>query len=829
MKNILKAGAILLLAVLCIFLLPLENNANADIFSEFVKSIQDHPYGLYHAGDVEAFNEIIEKHNLNPQSKTCETWQPFQPMPAKFWNSENHIRWYKDENGVNRLYFLDLYGMTWDLSGDLDLTKFEKLVTFRANSNLNSVNASNMKNLKVLYFIPTFFSECPLSSLNVQGSENLKSIYCGGEKLKTLDLRGLKNLVYLDCSDNEITELKLAGCNSLQTLECSGNKLQYLNYNFPELRTLNCSANKLTTLNLTASKHLKKLGCGENQLVSLNISGLADLEILSCWGNQLSSLNISGMEKLQNLRCGSNNLSGALDLSKFKKLSSIDISNNNFTELKLPAPDIVKFLSCSDNQLTELPDVANRWELQTLACGGNKIKYLDLNGLPWLWTLECNDNELETLNVEKNSHLRWLNCSGNRLKELDLSENYRLIELDCMGNYITKVILNDKAPYKYLNASYNNMKDYSDITGRNLLWDDPLKGNYLFTPQKILITIPGSKPITIKPIFDEDVPITIPPKVVEYIPLKPDKSIFIDIPGGLLGNSGLLLYDDYLEYLKIKNAALGTKDITLTFNTMGGSKIESISEPQGTLIDLFEYQPTHTSYLFDGWYEDAGYTNATYHIQLDKNTTVYAKWDTSMVPVQLSPTSFYESASEWAIPELEKAYDADLIPEMLKGLDMKKSISREEFAELAVQLYEKSTGKAILVTKANPFTDTSNGQILKAYQAGITAGTSDTTFSPDTLISREQCATMLYRAIKAIAPNADYGIAGIEDFPDQAHISTWAIEGTKYMSKLGIILGNTQGEFMPKPLTKDQENSGYGMAAREAAVLMTIRTFEKIK
>ncbi|NLB29460.1 MAG: hypothetical protein GX823_04460 [Clostridiales bacterium] len=49
------------------------------------------------------------------------------------------------------------------------------------------------------------------------------------------------------------------------------------------------------------------------------------------------------------------------------------------------------------------------------------------------------------------------------------------------------------------------------------------------------------------------------------------------------------------------------------------------------------------------------------------------------------------------------------------------------------------------------------------------------------------------------------------------------------MSKLGIILGGTGGYFMPKPLTPEHEATNYGMASREAAVLMTIRTFEKIK
>ncbi len=817
MKSILRAIPVLLLALLFIFLLPLGNYANA--------AIQDGPYGIYHVGDVEAFNEIIEKHNLNPQYKTFETWKPYQAMPDG-WDNENYVRWHKDENGVNRLYFLELHGFGWDLSGDLDLTKFEKLVTFRADSSLNSINASNMKNLKNLYLISTVYSENNLSNLNVQGSENLNSISCAGQKLKTLDLRGLKNLGYLDCHNNELTELKLAGCNSLQHLECYGNKLQNLNYNLPELRNLDCRNNKLTTLNLTASKQLKNLDCSENQLISLNISGLKDLEILRCWDNKISSLNISGMEKLETLSCTSNNLSGALDLSKYKKLSSIGISDNNFTELKLPAPDIVKYLYCSNNQLTELPDVANRWELQTLACGGNKINYLDLRGLPWLWRLECNDNGLEALNVENSSHLRWLDCSGNRLTELDLSENYRLIELDCSRNNITKVILNEKAPYTYINVSYNNMEDYSNILGRSLLWDKPLLSKYYFTPQKKnLITIPGNTNIIIPQKPGGSIPITIPQTPEGNIPAMPSKSILIDIPGGLLGDSGLLLNDTYLAYLKLRNSALGIKDIILTFNTMGGSKIESVSGPQGTLIDLFEYSPTHSSYLFDGWYEDAGYTNEIYYIKLDKNTTIYAKWDTSMA----GPTSFYESASEWAIPELEKAYAAGLVPEILRGLDMKKSISREEFAELAVQLYETATGKTILVTGANPFKDTANQQILKAYQVGITDGVSETAFSPNTLITREQCATMLYRAIKAIAPKADYSITGIPNFPDQAHISSWAAEGTKYMSKLGIILGDTKGYFMPKPLNTAHTASGYGMAAREAAVLMAIRTFEKIK
>lgn len=194
--------------------------------------------------------------------------------------------------------------------------------------------------------------------------------------------------------------------------------------------------------------------------------------------------------------------------------------------------------------------------------------------------------------------------------------------------------------------------------------------------------------------------------------------------------------------------------------------------------------------------------------------------------VTIGSGSFYSDASTWAGPELEKANELGLVPDILKGTDMTKPITREEFCELAVLLYENVTETTASPASPNPFTDTINSQILKAYNLGITTGISATTFAPKTLINREQCATMLFRAIKSIAPNADYSVAGVKDFPDQKSISSWALDGTKYMSKLGIIKGDPSGNFMPKATTTAQTAAGYGMATREAAVLMTVRTYD---
>lgn len=186
-------------------------------------------------------------------------------------------------------------------------------------------------------------------------------------------------------------------------------------------------------------------------------------------------------------------------------------------------------------------------------------------------------------------------------------------------------------------------------------------------------------------------------------------------------------------------------------------------------------------------------------------------------------------ASRWATAELKKADDTGLIPGILKGADLTKPITREEFCELALLLYEKSTGKSSAPASPNPFTDTNNLQILKAFALGITQGTSATTFSPGVIINREQCATMLFNTIKAISPDRNYSTAGVPDFPDQKDISSYAVDAIKFMSKLGIIKGDTKGYFMPKATTTAQQATGYGMATREAAILMSVLTYEQIE
>lgn len=200
-------------------------------------------------------------------------------------------------------------------------------------------------------------------------------------------------------------------------------------------------------------------------------------------------------------------------------------------------------------------------------------------------------------------------------------------------------------------------------------------------------------------------------------------------------------------------------------------------------------------------------------------------------------TSFNSPVSAWARPEMEEAYSKGLVPEGLVGKDLTEKINRAEFAAIAVQLYKGLSGETAS-SSGSPFTDIAGNPnaaaIAQAYHLGITDGTSATTFAPDTLITREQLATMLCRTVKkysfdgwTLANDAQYYLdtSGTELFADDADISAWAKPSVYYMVKFNIVNGVDATHFAPKAVTTEQQARGYAMATREQALAISLRIF----
>lgn len=174
----------------------------------------------------------------------------------------------------------------------------------------------------------------------------------------------------------------------------------------------------------------------------------------------------------------------------------------------------------------------------------------------------------------------------------------------------------------------------------------------------------------------------------------------------------------------------------------------------------------------------------------------------------------YPGASSWAVEEIDLAVQAGLTtPDILSNFQ--SSITREEFCEIAVKLYEALSGETAYPVSPNPFTDTSNSEILKAYNLGIVKGVAADKFAPNQNITRQEICVMLLRALKAVHPGANYSASGVGTFADESLIASWAIDAVRYMSKEGIMQGLGGGKIGP-----------LGNTTREMAILLVYRTYD---
>ena len=195
------------------------------------------------------------------------------------------------------------------------------------------------------------------------------------------------------------------------------------------------------------------------------------------------------------------------------------------------------------------------------------------------------------------------------------------------------------------------------------------------------------------------------------------------------------------------------------------------------------------------------------------------------------------ATSDWALGEVGKAEELGLIPDVLVGADLSRDITRLEFAAVCVKVYENLSGTAAIPAVNNPFTDTKDVEVLKAYNAGITSGTSATTFSPDTLLNREQAATMLTRVFKKVslagwtpATDGQFTLSYKKPAPfaDDAKISEWAKDSVYFMAANGIVSGVGNNQFAPKNITTEEQANGYANATREQALVIAVRMVQNL-
>lgn len=178
-----------------------------------------------------------------------------------------------------------------------------------------------------------------------------------------------------------------------------------------------------------------------------------------------------------------------------------------------------------------------------------------------------------------------------------------------------------------------------------------------------------------------------------------------------------------------------------------------------------------------------------------------------------------EKISGWALDEINEARYYNLVIDSM-GKDFTKNITRQAFCQSVVKLIEVTMGKTLSYS-ANPFMDTSDPVILKAYHFGIVKGTSATTFSPNADISRQEIAVMIVNAIKKMEVETGNILFNTLEMPsktfsDESSIASWALDSIRLANKYEIMNGIGDGKIGPKSNT-----------TIEQAVIMIKRVYEK--
>ena len=182
----------------------------------------------------------------------------------------------------------------------------------------------------------------------------------------------------------------------------------------------------------------------------------------------------------------------------------------------------------------------------------------------------------------------------------------------------------------------------------------------------------------------------------------------------------------------------------------------------------------------------------------------------------------WSRCSGWAENQMKQAYTMGLIPARLQSRDLTADISRTEFAAVAVAMYEQLKGtKAPAYAGKNPFSDTDDADVLKAYSLGVVKGMGGGLYAPDDTLTREQAMTMLGRVWELVKT----GVVGdgsslqhgdVQKFDDDSSISDYAKDYIYFFAAQGVVDGIGNNLLDPR-----------AQMTREAALKMTVEAAKR--
>ena len=223
---------------------------------------------------------------------------------------------------------------------------------------------------------------------------------------------------------------------------------------------------------------------------------------------------------------------------------------------------------------------------------------------------------------------------------------------------------------------------------------------------------------------------------------------------------------------------------TLTFDTMGGSKIAPETVRHGLTVAKPK-DPVNGGYIFDGWYTDKTFRHRyDFSTPLTEDITIYAKWFLIVLPgvTVKKNTPKLNTADHFAY--VQGYPDGTVKPA--------GNITRAETAAILFRLMDDASRKTYYSTKSG-FRDVASGSWYNTYvatlnNAGVITDSSNGYFRPNEAITRAELAAMLAKFSET---------TGAANYFNDVSAKYWAANAIAICAKLGWITGYPDGTFRP--------------------------------
>ena len=223
---------------------------------------------------------------------------------------------------------------------------------------------------------------------------------------------------------------------------------------------------------------------------------------------------------------------------------------------------------------------------------------------------------------------------------------------------------------------------------------------------------------------------------------------------------------------------------TLTFDTMGGSKIAPETVRHGLTVAKPK-DPVNGGYIFDGWYTDKTFRHRyDFSTPLTEDITIYAKWFLIVLPgvTVKKNTPKLNTADHFAY--VQGYPDGTVKPA--------GNITRAETAAILFRLMDEGSRKTYYSTKSG-FRDVASGSWYNTYvatlnNAGVITDSSNGYFRPNEAITRAELAAMLANFTET---------TGAANYFNDVSAKYWAANAIAICAKLGWINGYPDGTFRP--------------------------------